>query len=308
MPSDLLALALEIARDTVDYLLWGWWLLPVWALAARVGLFAVSRPARWRADATGPVPRRLAAAALLGFARPVSRTELSENLAALGGAPLPTALYLAAGHGLTVYYLFLLGPLLGKDVLLSHLLGGALFVILAAVFARALGVGSERAERRPGRDEGWAKAGVGEAGRFLARAGWGLALGGLVGAWGLLRPGLEPALLVGSPVGAQATNALLGVAVSFTAGMAPVANLFLGTYLWKAGLAHAGLVAFFWASPASPQRVLLYRRLWGSRRAGCWSAALLLSALGSGLLTALLFRLAGWTIHYKLIPEQLWTG
>lgn len=32
------------------------------------------------------------------------------------------------------------------------------------------------------------------------------------------------------------------------------------------------------------------------------------AALGSGLLTALLFRLAGGTIRYKLIPEQLWAG
>ena len=85
----------------------------------------------------------------------------------------------------------------------------------------------------------------------------------------------------------------------------PVANLFVGTYLWKIGLAHAGIVSFFYASTVSPQRVLLYSRIMGKRATARFVPALALAALLAGVATALLFRLSGLTIHYKLIPAQL---
>lgn len=88
--------------------------------------------------------------------------------------------------------------------------------------------------------------------------------------------------------------------------MWPVATLFVGTYLWKIGLAHAGLVTFFCAATLAPQRLRLYGNLWGADRTARWVGALALAALAAGLAVAVLLGLVGPEIRYKLTPEQLW--
>jgi hypothetical protein len=93
------------------------------------------------------------------------------------------------------------------------------------------------------------------------------------------------------------------VALLFNAS--PAAMPFIGTYLWKTGLAHAGLVAFFCPAPMTPARLLRFRRDLGMRAAVTLALLLTGIAVASGMITALVYRAAGLTIHYKLIAEQL---
>jgi hypothetical protein len=134
---------------------------------------------------------------------------------------------------------------------------------------------------------------------------YGLLLGGFVAAWGLSRAHVAPAALFGGGLTTQAVNAGIGLSVSFLTWMNPVANLFVGTYLWKVGIAHAGMLSFFLASLVSWPRVRLYRQALGRRQGVRLAAVLALAALAAGLLVALLFRLAGLSIRYKLMAEQM---
>lgn len=325
---ELLRLAAGIAVDTVTYLM-AWWAVPVWALAGTVALQRLSRGwplERW-AGSQGTF-RRLAGAFLLAVAHPWGRDHVRRSLEGLGRRPGATAVYLAAGHGLTLYYLALLGPLLGKDVLLSHVLGMLVFAGFAAAFAALLGLGRDpgpaaRSVEKPsatrgaaaavdgfgtdGDRQGWSSLLRGEGGRFLGWSLWGLAVGGLVGAAGLASPGLHLVdLLPGEGLTRQIVHAGIGLAAAPAVFMGPVATLFAGTYLWKVGLAHAGLVAFFCAATLSPPRLRLYREVWGSGRTRRWALALALAALCAGLVVAVLFGVTGLEIRYKLVPGQLW--
>ncbi len=327
---DFLLTAAGVAADTVTYLV-AWWGLPVWALAGTVVLQRVARawPLEGWAQAES-APRRLSGAFLLAVARPFGRTDVRLTLRQLGHRPGATAVYLAAGHGLTLYYFLLLGPLLGKDVLLSHAVGMSAFAGLAAGLMELLGPGGEVAPvggtgpgpsgsgdapggdppGAAGADDGrwrWRSLALGEGGRFLGWSLWGLAVGGLVGAAGLAAPGLHLVdLLPGTGLARQAVHAVAGVLAAVVTFVWPVAALFVGTFLWKAGLAHAGLVAFFCAATLAPQRLRLYREVWGAGRTVRWTAALALAALAAGLLVAVLFGLGGLEIRYKLVPGQLW--
>lgn len=263
---------------------------------------------------SGPVS--ILAAAGLGLTTSPGRQAIESNFSHLVavGAPL-TALvaYLISSHGLTVYYLLMLGPLLGKDVLLSHVLGGVgVFIIASLVLPLVFGrldkseAGGDFAvvqpPVRPGRL-------VQTVGSELRAAGplvlYGLLLGGLIAAWGLSPWHVVPAALFGGGLAAQASNALLGLGVSFLTGMSPVANLFVGTYVWKIGIAHAGLVSFFFGNLISWPRVRLYQRTLGHRQGTVFALVLALAAIVAGLLVAFFFHFTGLSIHYKLIPEQL---
>lgn len=325
---ELLRLAAGLAADTVTYLM-AWWAVPVWALAGTIAVQRFSRGwplERW-AGSQG-VFRRLAGAFLLAVTRPWGRDDVRRSLEGLERRPDATAVYLAGSHGLTLYYLVLLGPLLGKDVLLSHVLGMLVFAGLAAAFAVLLGLGRDPAPAaRPvdespdtygaaaavdgfgtdGDRQGWSSLLRGEGGRFLGWSLWGLAVGGLVGAAGLASPGLHLVdLLPGDGITRQVVHAGVGLAAAPAAFMGPVATLFAGTYLWKVGLAHAGLVAFFCAATLSPLRLRLYREVWGSGRTGRWVLALAFAALCAGLVVAVFFGVTDLEIRYKLVPGQLW--
>jgi uncharacterized membrane protein YraQ (UPF0718 family) len=99
---------------------------------------------------SGPVP--VLAAAGLGFTTSPGRQAIESNFSHLVTVKASlTALvaYLISSHGLTVYYLLLLGPLLGKDALLSHLLGGLMVFLVASLSLRSL---CEKLPK-PGKDE-----------------------------------------------------------------------------------------------------------------------------------------------------------
>ena len=87
--------------------------------------------------------------------------------------------------------------------------------------------------------------------------------------------------------------------------MSPVANLFAGTYVWKVGIAHAGLVSFFFGNLISWPRVRLYQRTLGHRQGTVFALVLALAALAAGLLVAFFFHFTGLSIHYKLIVQQM---
>lgn len=131
---ELLAGAWQIANQTASYLLAYLGVL-VLAPVAHLALVALD-PARrgWLGERLG-IPGAAAAA----FTRPLSRRSLEKGLR-LAAGPAATVSYLTVFHALTASYWILLGPLLGKDFLLSHVAGLALFGLFAAVLARLLGV------------------------------------------------------------------------------------------------------------------------------------------------------------------------
>lgn len=319
---EFLRLAAGVAADTATYLL-AWWAVPAWALLGTVLLQRLARD--WPLEGwslSEGAPRRLVGAFLLAVARPPGRSDVRRHLERLDGRPGATAVYLAAGHGLTLYYFALLGPLLGKDVLLSHVSGMLAFAAFATAFLAVLppsgaatrvdepdrgSLGSGDSAGADGGRRGWGSLLLGEGGRFLGWSLWGLVVGGLVGAAGLSSPSVFlTELLPGEGLARQVVHAVVGLIAAPATLMGPVATLFAGTYLWKVGLAQAGLVAFFCAVTVSPQRVRLYRDVWGAGRTRRWVGALALAAVAAGLFVAVVFGLTGLEIHYKLAPEQLW--
>lgn len=307
----MLGTAAGVAIDTMAYLA-AWWAIPVWALAGAVVLqwWGRDRPLeRWATS--GRAARRLAGAFLLAVARPLGGSDVRRSLERLEGRPAAVALYLVAGHGLTVYYLVLLGPLLGKDVLLSHVLGMVAFAVFAGLGLRLVGAGTPSvptSESASDDARSLVRIFVGEGRRFVGWSLWGLAVGGLVGAAGLTWPSLYLVdLLPGQGLVRQLVHGVVGLLAASLTFMGPVATLFAGTYLWKVGLAHAGLVAFFGAATLSPHRVRLYRKVWGVRRGVRTAMVLALAALLAGLAVAAVFGVTGLEIRYKLAPGQLWT-
>lgn len=309
--------AVGIAWDTVTYLM-AWWAVPVWAVAGTVVLQRVA--AGWpleRWSRSGTTAGRLAGAFLLAVARPFGRSEVRRNLERLDVQPGATAVYLVAGHGLTLYYFALLGPLLGKDVLLSHVIGMAIFVVLGAVTFRVFdelarnGSGEGEGESPPvgpdGGPRGWRQLLIGESARFVGWSLWGLVAGGLIGAAGLASSVFLVDLLPGEGALRQLVHAVVGLLAAPLSLMWPVATLFAGTFLWKIGLAQAGLIAFFCAATISPHRLSLYREAWGTERTARRALGLALSAVAAGLVVAALFAFTGLEIRYKLVPGQLWT-
>ncbi len=263
---------------------------------------------------SGPVP--ILAAAGLGLTTSPGRQAIESNFSYLVTVKASLAAlvaYLICSHGLTVYYLLMLGPLLGKDVLLSHALGGVGVLIIASLVLPLVFGKLDKSEAS--RDFAVAQPTV-RLERLVRAAGselwtvgslalYGLLLGGLIAAWGLSPWHVVPAALFGGGLAAQASNALLGLGVSFLTGMSPVANLFVGTYVWKVGIAHAGLVSFFFGNLISWPRVRLYQRTLGDRPGAVFAVVLALAAIAAGLLVALFFHFTGLSIHYKLIAQQM---
>lgn len=300
-----LAAAWQTAAQTAGYLFAYAYAL---ALAPLLHLVLVA----WAPGRRGQLATRSGwlAAVVLGLTEPLSRRAFDANLLRLGRSsrPGPGVVYLAISHTLTAYSWVLIGPLLGKDFLLSHVVGVALFVLFAAGLVRWLGLPAARALAHGpvGLPDGGAGARVGVGlVRFVFLAGLGLALGGVVAAWGFSDAAWAPADVGGGGMGTQLVSVVLGLGLALV-GVPPVANLFVGTYLWKVGLAHAGIVAFFCAAPAAPTRWRLYARLFGRGGAVRLVTALLVAALLAGLATAWLFGAFGMSIHYKLVPQQLW--
>ncbi|MGH7818921.1 MAG: hypothetical protein ACREQ9_04035 [Candidatus Binatia bacterium] len=303
--TEFVRISLESAVGTMAYLL-AYRGAPVVALAVSVLLIALSpheASLRWARD--DRATRSAVGGLLLGLTRPVAKAEIEANLRRLADRPLAIVVYLVVSHALTPYYLLLIGPLLGKDVLLSHGIGAVLFIVVAWALVRLLVPASAPSGDATTGRSSFGGTLVSELGRVAALMGVGLVIGGAIAAWGLSSWTFAPAELVESRWLSQASNAIIGLGISSALGMWPIANLFVATYLWKIGLAHAGLVAFFCAAVVSPQRVALYARVLGRARAARLALALALAAPIAGLGTAIVYRLTGLTIRYKLISEQL---
>ncbi len=257
-------------------------------------VLGATSPRWWRAFLLGIAtsPRTSAIRPRLGTLR--ARTPRAPALAAL----------LVGVHFLTPYHLLLVGPLLGKDVLLSHLIGTALcFAIVASTWRSA---GDPRHPGGPeARDEAVARLALLElAGTGLQVVG-GLVLAGVVGAWGLSPARVELATLFGGGLLAQVANAAVGTLLGAASCLPPVANLLVATYLWKTGIAHAGLVSFVLTSGATLTRRRLYRATLGDQEGSKLWWAFLAAAVLAGIGTAVVFRALGLTIRYRLIREQL---
>lgn len=297
--ADFLATAWETVVQTAGYL-FAYAFVLLLAPIAHLALLALA-PAR-----RGRLGGRLGAAgaAVAAVTSPLSRKSMERNLQA-GASPAAVVTYLAVSDALAAPYWILLGPLLGKDFLLSHVMGIALFGLFAAGLSRGFGVAPAPAPEAPAEPGGLAALLGAAALRYVVLVALGLALGGLVAAWGFSPWAWAPAEIGAGGFWTQLANGGIGIALALL-GVPPVANLFVGTYLWKAGLAHAGIVAFFCAVPAAPTRWGLYARVFGRSGAARLVAALLVGALLAGLATAWVFGAADLAIRYKLIPEQLW--
>jgi uncharacterized membrane protein YraQ (UPF0718 family) len=273
---------------------------------------------RWLQVIRGrPGPVSILAAAGLGLTTSPSRQAIESIFSHLVAVDAPLTVlvaYLISSHGLTVYYLLMLGPLLGKDALLSHILGSMVVFIVASLSLGSI-LGKTHKSGGPKAEVNFSPSTL-QLDRIVKIAGselwstgplvlYGLLLGGLIAAWGLSPWHVVPVTLLGSGLTAQVTNAVLGLGVSFLTWMSPVANLFVGTYVWKVGIAHAGLASFFFASLVSWPRVRLYRRALGRRQGTVFALVLALAVIAAGLLVALFFHDTGLSIHYKLIAQQM---
>lgn len=300
---EFFSIAFQIAVDTVRYL-FAYAMTPVLALVAAILL-------RWTVERK-KLNQSLSQAGfgtvlLVAIGRAPAQEEIVQALRQLTGKRLLSILYLVCSHNLLLYYFFLVGPLLGKDVLLSHVIGTGIFLVSAILMGRilrfnpvaTLAFTAERKQeiKRPLQREAFYSVGWGLYGLF-----W----GSLIGAWGLSPFSVAPAEIGSHPVVSQLTNAALGGVAAIITNMWPVAVLFAGTYLWKTGLAHAGLIVFFLATTITPQRCILYRKIYSHHQAARLILTLCLSALFGGFMTALFWHLTGLQIRYRLLPEQLW--
>lgn len=308
--ADFLTRTVRVVLDTSTYLL-AYRMAPLIAIAVAAALAALAPQVPWiRRDGSVPVPSTLAVL-VRALTIPATRDELARTTGRLAGRPFALVSYLTVSHNLTVYYLLLIGPLLGKDVLLSHAIGGVFFVlfggVLVSVFGSNPGTLAPSRQRRtePPERRAWSVAGR-EVTRALGSMVYGLLIGGAIAAWGLGPGVIAPVDLLPDGWPTQLGNALLGVGVSFALWMWPISNLFVGTFLWKVGLAHAGLVVFFYASVSSPQRLRLYRDVYGAAPGTRLAVLLALSAVLAGLAAAILYRFSDLAINYKLVPEQMW--
>ncbi len=297
--SELVANGWQNAGSTARYLLAYNYVL-VLAPVAQVLLVALASA---RQGARGE--REWQTALISGLAAPLSGAGLGRNLRAFGTSSA-AIVYLCVAHTLTAPFWILLGPLLGKDFLLSHVIGMVLFVSCAGIISRFSGIRFERAGfEGPPREEGAARTALFEGLRVVSYMSLGLLLGGLIAAWGLSRAAWAPAEVGNGGIETQFVSGVIGVLLGLL-GVPPVANMVVATYLWKTGLGQAGIVVYFCAATLAPYRWVLYSRLFGTRGALRLAALLLAASLLAGLGTALIFAVLDVDIRYKLLPEQLW--
>lgn len=317
----LISTAFEMARATLVYI--------CAVKPGLVGTFLISivlqagfpRSEAWRMlrEDRGSL-KRVTAALGLGIASSPTNRNLSdclERLARNGAGAGEMAAFLTAANAFLVYYFALLGPLLGKEFVLGHLIGAAAFVLTTVALLRffdvrltapAVGLAREAATST----QGWLRAlwatALDDVAAFAFPVAYGLLLGGLLSALGLMKGWVVPATVGAGGFSSQLINAVGGLLFSFVTFMSPVGNLFVATYLWKTGIAQAGLVSFIYASLVSPQRVRLYVRVMGRKEGLHVSYSFAIAAVVAGLATALAFAAFGLGIHYKLVPQQLVGG
>jgi hypothetical protein len=218
-------------------------------------------------------------------------------------SPISFVAFLIGAHFLTPYYLLLIGPLLGKDALLSHLIGTAFCLAGVVGLWRPPAIPRrEPAEVAPQSISQLARA---ELIHVVPQMFLGIVLGGMIAAWGLSSAHVALAALLGGGVAAQVGSALAGTVLGVASCLPPVASLFVATYLWKTGIAQAGLVSFVLASAATLTRRQLYRRALGNQAGERLWRTLLLVGVFAGIATGIIFWAFGLTIHYRLSSEQL---
>lgn len=178
--------------DTVGYLLAyrGALVLAILAAAAARWIARVLRASRMAGT--------LADTAFAGLTRPSGKADFASIVRAMqvrSGTALP---FLIATHVATPYHLILLGPLLGKDTLLSVVFGGMTAALLSTLFGRARGFSDLRGTASP-QEAAEPITALRALVREIARNGpsiaYGLLAGGAIAAWGLSPRAGAPATL-----------------------------------------------------------------------------------------------------------------
>ncbi len=103
----------------------------------------------------------------------------------------------------------------------------------------------------------------------------------------------------------QFLNSLIGLGFAIVTFSAPVANLFVATYLWKTGMALSGFVAYLLAVSLSPLFWPIYVRCIGKKRTFYLLCILAVGVVVASLGVTAVWKLAGLGIHYKLNPNQI---
>ncbi len=228
------------------------------------------------------------------------------------------------GSHYLLFYVFLLPPLLGKEFLLAYAIGVVVFLgvfiplgsrlsgrkaspillpqgdltDLAVPRGKAKGVLPFRLAEQPAR----------LIGREVAASWWRLLYGflaaGFLAAVAIKPSWVFPVTLTGGGWQGQFLNALMGVGIGLVSFAPPIANILIGTYLWRGGMALAGLVAFWFTAAAAPQRIWYYRSMLDWRRALLLAGVIVLAAVIAGLAVAGSFDLLEIKIKYQYAIAQ----
>ncbi|MFQ5882597.1 MAG: hypothetical protein ACE5I9_09020 [Candidatus Methylomirabilales bacterium] len=231
--------------------------------------------------------------------------------------------FIGGAHYL-LFYVFLLSPLLGKEFLLAYIIG---VVVFLGVFI-TLGSQLKRSDVSPipspqadlthfAIPRSKAKAplpfrlaeqAIRLIGREVAGSWWRLLYGflaaGFLAAVAIQPSWVFPVTLTGGGWQGQFLNALMGIGTGLLSFAPPIANILIGTYLWRGGIALAGLVAFWFTAAAAPHRIWYYRRMLGWRLALLLAGIVLLAAILSGLTVAGIFGLLQIKIKYQYAIAQ----
>lgn len=243
------------------------------ALRFRPGLAGAASPWPWallRGAATSPGAAAIAPELCLFTVR--------------GQSPISIVAFRVGTHFLTPHYLLLIGPLLGKDALLSHLIAAMLCFVGTAGLWRPPAI--SHIERGADAPRSIGRLAGAELIHVVPQIFLGIVVGRALAAWGLSPAHVALAALLGGGIAAQAGSALAGTVLGVVSCLPPVASLFVATDLWKTGIAQAGLVSFVLASAATLMRRRQDRAILGDHGGEQLLRTLLLVGALAGIATA----------------------
>ncbi len=248
---------------------------------------------------------------------------MARSLFAGGADFLSAMVFMFASTNLVVELGLVLLVLLGWQFLAAQFVGGAIMIVLLAVFGslwfrgRALAAARARTEaaQAGGHHHGTGDATMREpwSRRIRSRAGWADAAGytmsdlamlrremaigfGVAGFLAVLVPACvwNALFLHGHGFWTSLENALVGPFVAVVSFVCSVGNVPLAAALWSGGITFGGVVSFLFADLITLPLLLIYRKQYGGRIALRMLAGFWLTMSTAGLATEYLFRAAGW--------------
>ncbi len=311
--------ALQTGYYTLVYL-WAYGLSVAWVFILAAAFQTLFQEKRLRQHVAHSKPwQRIARTIALGlFGSPRGKIIVKNISWLISGTDalwlLP--LFLVAGCNLTIYYWLLLGPLLGKEFVMINVVGGVFFLLATCPALFLLDQAGVKSNGTIGHGPslGDARSLLWRFAKALAREVatvgpwlmWGSFLGGLIAVWGLSQWWFDLSQIGGTKTWlSQFLNALIGLGLAIATFSAPVANLFVATYLWKTGIALSGFVAYLYGVFLSPLLWPVYVQSLGKKGTFYLLCILAAGVIAASMGVTAMWKLAGLSIHYKLSPNQL---